>query len=323
MDREQANGRFAEADALFKRGAYAEALAVLDELYAMYPDEHRLLRARAETLAKLGRTDNALELCDRLLEEFQYEKIRPLQERLLRKRGDAVVPFMPPGERETAARGEDDEEVVKPRRFRVKPVRLLILIGLIAGMATGYVPYWLGGGLIVGYFVVRWMIGRALRKLFMVPFAMKGKALHGATAEVHGVTPAPPIDPAELDPDDEIDMPADLRWVYIDVTITPQPRSQGFVMYEAGEIAVAPASLKYRSLDGLDRCFAIHGLWHIDNGQEVEDDGMKYGGPNRFKLHVGLPRNESSFQFVYYTEAFGRFDMPAHVDARSGAAAGA
>lgn len=313
MDRVAANRRFAEADALFRQGDYAESLVVLDELYDLYPEEHRLLRARAETLARLGRVDEALDTCDRLLDHFHYEKIRPLRDQLLSRGapGDAPLPFMPPDVRERSDElSEGDDEVMSSRRrFRVKPVRLALLLAIVAGMYYQYVPYWLGIGLIAGYLIVRWAIARAIRRLFMMPFRMKGQALAGATVEVHAVTPAPmPV--ADDEADDDGPAPESLRWVYIDATIHPKPRTHGFILWEPGELVIAPASVDCRSLDDLDRCIGIHRCWIVENGTIVEDEGMKYQGPLRIKIHVGLPSNEVSFRFVYYTETFGTLSIP-------------
>ena len=314
MDRTEATTRFMKADELYHQGAFREALAIQDELDAAYPGAQRLMRARAETLAKLGRDAESLEICERLLADFNYEKIRPLRDRLLSHQG-TPAPYTPPTERKPAEHsGEDTPAESKYRRFKVKPIRLLILIALIAGMYFEYVPYWVGGGAIAGYFIVRWLIGRAMMKLFTMPFRMKAQALAGATAEVHAVQPAPVPAPSERGEDEEDESaPKDLRWLVVDVTIMPKPRTQGFTMWEPGELCLAPASMKVKSLDDIDRCFQVHELKIVEDGKEIEDEGMKYGGPQRIKLRVGVPKHESALQFVYYTEAFGRIEVPARM----------
>lgn len=310
MDRAEANARFMKADELYHQGAYNEALVILDDLDAAFPGAHRLMRARAETLAKMGRTSESLEICERLLGDLHYEKIRPLRDRLLAQQG-ATPSFTPPALRESAEDADADAPAEpKPRRFKIKPIRLLILLALITGMYYDYIPYWLGGGVIVGYFVIRWAIGRAILKLFTLPFRMKAQALAGATAEVHGVHPAPVPPPSDGEDDEEEKPAQDLRWLVVDVTIMPKPRTQGFTMWEPGELYLAPASMKVKSLDDIERCFQIHELKIVEDGQEIEDEGMKYGGPQRIKMHVGVPKNESALQFVYYTESFGRVEIP-------------
>ena len=67
-------------------------------------------------------------------------------------------------------------------RFKVKPVRLFILVLLILGMINGNLPPWFGGGLIAVYFGVKMVIRHYFQKLLMMPFMMKGKALAGAIA---------------------------------------------------------------------------------------------------------------------------------------------
>ena len=60
MDREEANEHFAEADELYRIGDYGGALYILDDLDRAFPNQHRLLAARARCLSRLNRHDEAL-----------------------------------------------------------------------------------------------------------------------------------------------------------------------------------------------------------------------------------------------------------------------
>jgi len=96
-----------------------------------------------------------------------------------------------------------------------------------------------------------------------------------------------------------------LRYAWLDVTITPQERTKGFTHWEPGELVLAPLGMKYKSPDDMDNCFSVHSLKLVVDGQEQEEEGMKYHGPLRVKLLVGLPMDQNAFKFVYYFEQFG------------------
>lgn len=331
MDFFEAQDRFELADELYRKGQYAQALDQLSNLEKHYPDNYRVLNAKARTLAKLGKLQPALAIYDRLLDEFHYEKIRSRRDQLANavamyaakgdtsdKPGPPPLPKMPlvaavvpppmaappdPPEIEVL----DDNP--KKRRFRIKPIRLLLLIAIIVGMALDYVPYWLGGGLIVGYFLMKFMIRAAMYRLFTIPFKMKGKALAGAIAEVHGWEwtdkPAAGLE----DEDGEGEPEEDLRYVWVDVTITPPDRSEGFVYWEPGELALIPSNVLMKKLDDHDHCLQVRAVRFIRNGEEVEDEGEKVGGAHRIKLLAALPPDKHSFRFVYYFEVFGEVNL--------------
>ncbi len=82
MERAEAKTRFDKADRLFCHGRFEDALIELDAIEIHYPDNHRILNAQARTLDRLRQYDRALAVCDRLLNEFQYEKIRTLRENI-------------------------------------------------------------------------------------------------------------------------------------------------------------------------------------------------------------------------------------------------
>ncbi|MEX2015563.1 MAG: tetratricopeptide repeat protein [Candidatus Hydrogenedentales bacterium] len=315
MDREEANARFAEADELYRIGDFGGALYILDDLDRAFPHQHRLLNARARCLNKLGRLDEALELCDRLIHEFRYPKAADLRQRIVDRQ---------------YANAFGDTDTARPRREAAPaPVHksasslgcgrivlfLFIGLALLAGglLAAGAALGWLGWQtagiataiLIVVAVLLPVLVGRVLRrtgrKLLETPFRMKAKALHGARAEVHNVSAA--VAPADEDEDEKAKGP--LAWYWIDVTIIPQERTEGFTNWEPGELALADAARQIRGMDDLDHAHQVHDVQIVENGAIHAWEGEKYRGPMRVKLLVGLPENVARAQFVYYTVAFG------------------
>jgi tetratricopeptide (TPR) repeat protein len=92
MDSDEATSLFAHSDSLFKSGEYQEALTILDQLNARFPDKRKVLYPKARCLAKLKRYNEALVICERLVEHHGYEKAKELQTYLL---GKSAVPEDP------------------------------------------------------------------------------------------------------------------------------------------------------------------------------------------------------------------------------------
>ncbi len=316
MDKKEAKTRFEKADKLYTHGRYEDALADLDAIEVHFPDNHRILNAQARTLERLQRYDRALAICDRLLNEFQYEKVRPLRENISVAMRNVppplpqAKPVQPPTGEATIQ--EDDSMDEREPRFKIKPVRLIILIALCAGMYFGYVPIWLGAGLIVFYFVVKVLIGAAIRKLFSAPFKMKGKALAGATCVLHGFEWTERPADADWSDDEEEEAPAeDLRYVWLDLTITPQEKSEGFTYWEPGELMLAPTDRPIKGLEDLENCFQVEDVKLVHDGQVSDDEDGKYAGPQRLKLLAGIPHDKHQFALQYYFEQFGNIQLSA------------
>ncbi|GMW03089.1 MAG: hypothetical protein AMXMBFR84_42250 [Candidatus Hydrogenedentota bacterium] len=340
MEHSEAQDLFAKAGQLYLDGRYDEALDILTTLDERYPNNHRVLKAKARTLGKIGRLDEAIALCDRLIDEFNYEKARQLRDKLQRRLhgGPADDSVQGPSDDDKAYPLEVVEEVresdhepmeggvhvvslqPKERRFKIKPIRLLILVAIAVGVYLGYVPWWLGVGIVGAYFVIKYAIRAALYRLFTLPFKMKGKALDGATVEMHGFewTQKPTSEAGDDEDENESKPKVPLEYAWIDVTISPPPRTQGFTHWEPGELALAPYKTKIKSLDDMDKCFHIHDYKHVVAGKEFEEGeedndeeeyGMKVHGPHRIKVLVGLPQGEREFKFVYYSVVFGRIDL--------------
>lgn len=325
MDRDEANALFGEADALFRAGEYGQSLELVGRLEADFPNNHRVLNAKAKALAALGREAEALAVCDLLLAEHGYEKIRPLRDKLAGRTALTVVETAKggefSGEAATAEVMEEDvayETVDIPRasRFRIKPIRLILLVLICVAVWRGFLPWWLGAGLVGAYFGVKWLLRWALFRLFTLPFKMKGRALEGATATIHSVTRAEPAERnREDDEEDEPEPEMPSRWVWIDFTITPPERSRGFTHWEPGELAIAPASLRLKKLDDHDKCSQVADVIFVNNDGDQEDEGYKIVGPQRLRVRAPLPgkATETRFKFVYYFEVFGEFEAPAGV----------
>jgi hypothetical protein len=70
MRSKEAKAKFVEADRLYKAKQYEAALTVLDELDAQFPETRNIIYPRAMCLARLGKFDKALDLCQQLKVEF-------------------------------------------------------------------------------------------------------------------------------------------------------------------------------------------------------------------------------------------------------------
>lgn len=332
MGESKAEVRFRQASQLYVDGRYEEALALISELDYEFPGTINILKAKARTLAKLGRVNEAIAVCDQLEQVFGYEKARLFRNQLEAK-ANGSVPTISFESNNTM--GTDDEDDDAPavemteipgagagdepaqKRFRIKPVRLILLLLIIAAMYFGYINYYVGGGIIAAYFIVKFglklLFGAALKSLFSIPFKMKGKALDGATAELHGFQWAEK--PKDADAGDDEDEPSKtnepLRYAWLDVTITPQPRSSGFTHWEPGEIMIAPGTLKVRKLDDMDKCFRVYDIKIVgEDGQEQKDEGYKFHGPQHLKMLAEFPESAKSLKFFYYGYGFGDLSIP-------------
>ncbi|NUM56906.1 MAG: hypothetical protein HUU46_25025 [Candidatus Hydrogenedentes bacterium] len=321
MGQSNAEARFAQANQAYLDENYDLANAILTELNYQFPGNVNLLKAHARTLAKLGQFQEAIDICDRLENELGYARAasfrKPLEAKL-RARSKAIDLSFDPNAHanepavEMEAMSAEGAEEKKARRFRIKPIRLGILILLVVGMYFQYVPYWLGGGLIAAYFLIKFALGKAFVALFSIPFKMKGKALAGATVELHGIEWSEK--PKDADTDDDEDEPKKpkppLRYAWLDVTITPPVRTQGFTHWEPGELMVAPSTIKIKKLDDMDKCFRIHSVKFITDGREEQDDeGYKVRGPQRIKLLAEFPADAKAIKFYYYGYGFGELSL--------------
>lgn len=144
MDKATAKEKHRQAKRLYGEKRYAEALAVLDELDRAFPDERNVLYPRARCLAKMGRREQALALCEQLVMDFGD----PRAARLKSKLTQAVFPVDLPvgsgqrGGAQAVESFEGAEALALPDRpfNRVarpappKRSRLLLIVLIMAGV---------------------------------------------------------------------------------------------------------------------------------------------------------------------------------------------
>lgn len=87
MDSQVSRAKFKQADTLFREGQYQQALHLLGELNQAYPNTKNVLYPAAMCLEKLGRGDEALPLCEALIEKFQDPRAQALKEKIQQAAG--------------------------------------------------------------------------------------------------------------------------------------------------------------------------------------------------------------------------------------------
>ena len=94
VDKNKAMAQFNKADALYREGRYAEALVVLDELNALYPNTPNILLPRARCLYRLRRVREAIDVCNILISQHKNERALQLKQSIMKKadRADKEAP---------------------------------------------------------------------------------------------------------------------------------------------------------------------------------------------------------------------------------------
>jgi len=82
VEGQESREKFKRADQLFRDGAFAEALVLLEELDREHPKTRNILVSLAMCLERLGRQDEALPLAERLTRQFADSRARALADRL-------------------------------------------------------------------------------------------------------------------------------------------------------------------------------------------------------------------------------------------------
>ncbi len=82
MQKHEIRLNYQQATHLAQSGHYADALEILTELNEVKPDTEGVLYLMAACQAKVGREAEALELCERLIEQFDNELAKQMKERL-------------------------------------------------------------------------------------------------------------------------------------------------------------------------------------------------------------------------------------------------
>lgn len=205
-------------------------------------------------------------------------------------------------------------------------VILLVVLECVATVllyqAIGWlaIPAVLAANLVL-LFILKKVIGRLITKAFTAPFKAKGAVLRGATAEIHSVTPASAPLRRKDDEDDDEDSASEagpLVHYLIDVTVTPAASDGPFQMWEPCSIQLALSTAKADDTDGDDEAGEIHAVRIWQDDAFVDDEGMKFPGPQRLELHVGVAPAIREVRFRYYFELFGTVRFPSSTSAASG-----
>ena len=184
-------------------------------------------------------------------------------------------------------------------------VAMVLLVQAIGWLA---IPVILAANLVL-LLVLKQLIGRLIPHAITSPFKSPGAVLRGARGEVHSVTPAS-APPRREDGEDSASEAGPLVHYLIDVTVTPAPNDGPFQMWEPGDIRLALPTARADDTDGDDDVGEIHAVRIWQDGEFVDDDGMKFSGPQRLELHVGVAPNLREVRFRYYFELFGTVRFP-------------
>jgi len=191
----------------------------------------------------------------------------------------------------------------------------LFLVTALVVIAIRYLPWWLLLAIVLGIgLLLRFGIPFLLKQLLMLPFKAKGQALAGATIQVHSLKAAP--FPSANDSDqsyweaEDLARYQEMDWYFLDVSVTPAlNRSEGFRLWEPGELLLLPASVKGNSLESLECSeVAIHDYRVFDGAFKADVQG-KYEGAKRLLLHLGAKPEVKQVVFRYYLERFGEVDL--------------
>lgn len=153
MKKREAREKFTKADRLYREGAHGEALSILNELDAAFPNRKHILFPKARCFAKLYRADEAIEICDRLIDEYRYERARDLKHRVLKYGSTAGLPGADIDDMsfETLNIGLDDDE---PSAFSQEPGDLELQPWARSWTSTAGITVAVIGVLVGGYFLL-------------------------------------------------------------------------------------------------------------------------------------------------------------------------
>lgn len=82
MQRHIAQNKFGQADQLFQQSRFDEALSLLDELDQAFPNSPNVMYPRARCLVEIGETNEAMDLLDELVLQYQHEEAMQLKAEL-------------------------------------------------------------------------------------------------------------------------------------------------------------------------------------------------------------------------------------------------
>jgi hypothetical protein len=203
--------------------------------------------------------------------------------------------------------------------LRISPGQLVLItlfvITALVVIMIRYLPWWVLLAIVLGIgLLLRYGIPFLLKQLLMLPFRAKGQALAGATIQIHSLKPAP--FPSAKDSEqsywdaEDLARYQEMDWYFLDVSIAPPlNRSEGFRLWEPGELLLIPASVRGNSLESLE-CdeVAIHDYRVFDGAFKPDVQG-KYDGAKRLLLHLGAKPEVKQVVFRYYLERFGEINI--------------
>ena len=184
---------------------------------------------------------------------------------------------------------------------------------------------------VVGFFVLKRVLGKVMKRLFLLPFKAKGSVLKDATAEIHSLsaTKAPQKEVRDEDSEEEIaEEQVERNWFLVDVTIRPKDASSpactkeeegaenqgcGFRLWEAGELLLVSERKSPEEMlaDGdSDESCIIENYKIWDGSAFVEDEEWKHHGEKRLELLIGVLPGVGELMFQYYFEYFGELSLP-------------
>lgn len=183
---------------------------------------------------------------------------------------------------------------------------LLLVMGCVAGFvyAIQHLPWWGVALMFAGVILaVPLFLKFVLRRLILMPFRAKGAVLRGADARVHSIQPAEAPRP-EVEEAEEADEPRD--WYLVDATIVPKASKGAFAHWAAGEVDLAPPDFRPDDIHAKnEHVCRVERIEVEEEGQFRLDEGMKYSGPRRIRMLVGIRRGVNHLKFQYYFELFG------------------
>lgn len=194
---------------------------------------------------------------------------------------------------------------------------VLVVFAALFVIAIKFLPWWVSLLLVLAIVLgIRFGTGYLLKRLLTLPFKAKGKALAGATVDVHTVELAAlPVRKRISEDEDDVylrDEQAEdrqLTWYFLDLTITPKGKTEGFKFWEPGELLFVGMDAKPNDLED-EVAGKLHDYQIFIEGAFQADDIGKHEGSLRVKFHVGLPPAMKQVQIRYYFELFGNIKLP-------------
>ena len=149
MNKNSAEMRFNEADRLYREGRFAAALDLLKDLDARFPNRRDIMFPMARCLSKLGRSEEALHMCNDIVDRFDYDRATELRNRILHDTADSPAT---PGVEEEHFSFESldlaiDETSATVKRQRPAEVHPLITVAAVTALVIAAFVAW---------FVVLW-----------------------------------------------------------------------------------------------------------------------------------------------------------------------